>query len=127
MKRRVLIVDDEVMINKLLEVRLLREDMIVDIATDGQEALKKTRSKKYDLILTDLMIPYVAGQELIMQIQRSKVNSETPIIVLTSLSSDQLMVDVLAAGVKDYIVKPFSVNVVVEKIKQLMLIDRSAA
>ncbi len=127
MKSRVLIVEDELLINKLLETRLKREDLLVDTAMDGQQALKKARSKKYDVILTDLMVPNVAGRELIMQFQKSKLNAETPIIVISSLSSDELIVDILATGVKDYIVKPFSLNVIVAKIKQLLLTDRSAA
>ncbi|MEJ7693926.1 response regulator transcription factor [Daejeonella sp.] len=127
MKSRVLIVDDELLIINLLKTRLTREDLLVDIARDGQEALKKASSKKYDLILTDLMVPNVAGRELIMQIQQSKLNANTPIIVLSSLSSDELIVDVLAAGVKDYIVKPFSVDVIVAKIKQLLIPKLSVA
>lgn len=127
MKSKVLIVNDELLINNLLETRLKREDLKVEIATDGQEALKKARTNQYDLILTDLMIPNVAGRELIMQIQRSELNAHTPIIVLSSLSSDELIVDVLEAGVKDYIIKPFSLNVIVAKIKQLLLTERTAA
>ncbi len=127
MRSKVLIVDDEVLINKLLETRLTRDEFKVDVAFDGIEALKKARSNKYDVILTDLMIPNIAGRELIMELQNSKLNSETPIIVLSSLSSDELIVDILASGVKDYIVKPFSLNVVIAKIKQLMLSDLSPA
>ncbi|MES3016434.1 MAG: response regulator transcription factor [Bacteroidota bacterium] len=125
MEGRVLIVDDELLINKLLETRLTRDEFKVDVAFDGIEALKKASSNKYDVILTDLMIPNIAGRELIMELQNSKLNSETPIIVLSSLASDELIVDILGSGVKDYIVKPFSLNVVIAKIKQLMLSDLS--
>jgi len=127
MKKRILIVDDESLVTKYLKARLKQENLAVDIAVDGQEALKKAKNHKYDLILTDLMIPNVAGRELIMQIQESMLNAETPIIVLSSLSSDELIVDVLATGVKDYIVKPFSVNVIVAKIKQLLQLSLKAA
>lgn len=127
MTRRVLIIDEELLVNKLLEARLTREGLMVDIAVDGQEALEKTRTKRYDVILTDLMIPNVAGQELLRQIQRSELNADTPIIVLSSLSSEELIVDVLATGVKDYIIKPFSVDVVVAKIKQILIPNLSVA
>jgi len=127
MRKRILIVDDELLVTKYLKARLKKEDFAVDIATDGQEALKKAKGRKFDLILTDLMIPNVAGRELIMQIQESALNAETPIIVLSALSSDELIVDVLAAGVKDYIVKPFSVNVIVAKIKQFLQLSLKVA
>lgn len=117
--KKVLIVDEESLVNRFLEARLQREGFSVVFATDGQQALVLIQDQKYDLILVDLMIPNVAGRELIMEIQRNPLNSQTPIIVLTSLSSDELIVDVLASGVKDYILKPFSVNVIVAKLKQL--------
>lgn len=117
--KKVLIVDEESLVNRFLEARLQREGFSVVFATDGQQALLLIQDQKYDLILVDLMIPNVAGRELIMEIQRNPLNSQTPIIVLTSLSSDELIVDVLASGVKDYILKPFSVNVIVAKLKQL--------
>ena len=117
--KKVLIVDEESLVNRFLESRLKREGFSVVFATDGQQALILIKDQKYDLILVDLMIPNVAGRELIMEIQRNPLNSQTPIMVLTSLSSDELIVDVLASGVKDYIMKPFSVNVIVAKLKQL--------
>lgn len=117
--KKVLIVDEESLVNRFLESRLKREGFSVVFATDGQQALILIQDQKFDLILVDLMIPNVAGRELIMEIQRNPLNSQTPIIVLTSLSSDELIVDVLASGVKDYIMKPFSVNVIVAKLKQL--------
>ena len=117
--KKVLIVDEESLVNRFLEARLQREGFSVVFATDGQQALVLIQDQKYDIILVDLMIPNVAGRELIMEIQRNPLNSQTPIIVLTSLSSDELIVDVLASGVKDYIMKPFSVNVIVAKLKQL--------
>lgn len=117
--KKVLIVDEESLVNRFLESRLKREGFSVVFATDGQQALILIQDQKFDLILVDLMIPNVAGRELIMEIQRNPLNSQTPIMVLTSLSSDELIVDVLASGVKDYIMKPFSVNVIVAKLKQL--------
>ena len=127
MKNRVLIVDHELLINKLLESRLTKEGFKVDKALDGISALRKAQSKKYDIILADIMVPNIAGLELIAELKKTKYNSETPILVLTALASDELVVDVLEAGVKDYIVKPFSLNVVVAKLKQFILSDLSAA
>ncbi|WP_316832886.1 response regulator transcription factor [Pedobacter aquatilis] len=127
MKDSVLIVDSETLINKFLESRLTKEELDVDIAFDGIEAEKKINEREYDLILTDLILPYVAGVELIMKIKKSAHNSQTPIIVLSSLSAEDIIVDVLAIGAQDYIVKPFSINVVLAKIKQLIQLKRSAA
>ena len=119
MTSRVLIADNEFLVNRLLETRLTREGFLVCIARDGQLALSLIRKQQYDVILLDLMVPNVAGQELIMEIQRSTLNSDTPILVLSSLSSDDLIAEVLATGVKEYIVKPYSMNIIVAKTKEL--------
>jgi len=127
MKKKVLIVDNELLINKFLKSRLTKENFDADVAFDGIEASEKIKNHKYDLILTDLILPYVAGVELIMKIKKSEINSDTPIIVLSSLSADEVIVDVLAIGAQDYIVKPFSINVVLAKIKQQLQLNQSAA
>lgn len=98
MRDRVLIVDSEILINKFLESRLSKENMDVDVAFDGMQAVEKIKKNKYDLILTDLMLPYVAGVELIMNIKKSEYNHETPVVVLSSLTADDVIVDVLAIG-----------------------------
>ncbi len=127
MNKRILVIDDEKFINRFLEVRLKNEGFDADVAFDGPEALEKIRNNRYDLILSDLMVPNVAGLELIMQIQASELNSSTPIIVLSSLTSDQVIVDVLTTGVKDYILKPFSITIILAKIRQVLELDQTAA
>lgn len=120
MKKKILIIEDEKMVNYFLETRLKKEGFSVEIALNGQEALHKVYNKGYDLILTDMMIPNISGLELIMRIKKSELNSNVPILVLSGLSSADLIVDVLAIGVNDYITKPFSIKVLMAKINQLL-------
>jgi two-component system alkaline phosphatase synthesis response regulator PhoP len=120
MKKKIFIIEDEKMINYFLETRLKKEGFDVEIALDGEEALQKVYQNGYDLILTDMMIPNISGLELIMRIKKSKLNSNVPILVLSCLSSADLIVDVLAIGVNDYITKPFSIKVLMAKINQLI-------
>lgn len=120
MKKKILIIEDEKMINYFLETRLKKEGFSVEIALNGQEALHKVHHKGYDLVLTDMMIPNISGLELIMRIKKSELNSNVPILVLSGLSSADLIVDVLAIGVNDYITKPFSIKVLMAKINQLL-------
>lgn len=120
MKKKILIIEDEKMVNYFLETRLKKEGFNVEIALNGQEALHKVYNKGYDLILTDMMIPNISGLELIMRIKKSELNSNVPILVLSGLSSADLIVDVLAIGVNDYITKPFSIKVLMAKINQLL-------
>ncbi len=123
---RVLIVDNEILINKFLEARLKKENLEVDVAYDGMQALNKIKKHKYDLILTDLILPYIAGTELLMEIKKSEKNAETPVIVLSTLATDNVIVEVLNNGAQDYITKPFSINVVMAKVRQLLRIETAA-
>ncbi len=123
---RVLIVDNEILINKFLEARLKKENLEVDVAYDGMQALNKIKKHKYDLILTDLILPYIAGTELLMEIKKSDKNAETPVIVLSTLATDNVIVEVLNNGAQDYITKPFSINVVMAKVRQLLRIETAA-
>ncbi|MBU0696321.1 MAG: response regulator [Bacteroidetes bacterium] len=117
---KILVIDDERLINKFLASRLEREAWDVDTAIDGIEAMNKITRNKYDLILTDLIMPNVAGLELVIYIKNSKLNADVPIIVISSLTSDNVILDVLSIGVEEYISKPFSMNVVIAKIKQIL-------
>jgi len=120
MKKKILIIEDEKMINYFLETSLKKDGFSVEIALNGQEALHKVYHNSYDLILTDMMIPNISGLELIMRIKKSELNSNVAILVLSGLSSADLIVEVLAVGVNDYITKPFSIKVVMAKINQLL-------
>jgi two-component system response regulator VicR len=118
MKRKILIIEDDKMINFFLETRLKKEGYDIEITYDGQKALEKTNRSRYDLIITDMMLPSISGLELIAKIKRSSQNFNVPIIVLSSLASPDLIVAALAAGVRDYITKPFSMKVVMARIIQ---------
>lgn len=115
---KVLIADDESIVNRMLESRLIRENFIVDFVTDVALTLSMIRNNKYDLILLDPMFSRFSGWQVITEIRNNLLNSGTPIIVLSVLSSEKLIADVLASGVKDYIVKPFGIDLIVTKVKQ---------
>jgi DNA-binding response OmpR family regulator len=92
----------------------------VEITYDGQIALEKINSIRYDLIITDMMLPNVSGLELLSKIKQSTQNLFVPVVVLSSLSSPDLIVAAFAAGVSDYITKPFSIKVVIARITQFL-------
>ncbi len=115
---KVLIADDESTVNRMLEARLIRENYIVEFVTDVATTLSLIRNNQYDVILLDPMFSRISGWKVITEIRNNPHNKTTPIIVLSVLSSEKLIADVLASGVKDYIVKPFGLDLIVTKIKQ---------
>ncbi|PEY99085.1 DNA-binding response regulator [Bacillus sp. AFS018417] len=114
---RVLIADDEKEIRNLLKKYLERELYTVDIAINGEEALRLFEQNKYNLIILDLMMPKVDGIEVCRRL-RDKTN--IPILMLTAKDQEVDKILGLSIGADDYITKPFSINEVVARVKALM-------
>ena len=117
MSKRILVVDDEKLIVKGLRFSLEQDDMQVDCAYDGEEALNAAKEKAYDLILLDVMLPKMNGLEVCQQIREF---SDVPIIMLTAKGEDMDKILGLEYGADDYITKPFNILEVKARIKAIM-------
>ena len=102
---KILIVDDEPQIRRVLRVTLSAQGYVVSDARTGEEALEQLRSERPDLILLDVNMPGAGGLQTCRIIRES---SDVAIIMLTVRDSERDKVDALDAGADDYIVKPFS-------------------
>ncbi len=117
MSRKVLVVDDEKLIVKGIRFSLEQDDMQVDCAYDGEEALEFAKNNTYDIILLDVMLPKLNGLEVCQQIREF---SDVPIIMLTAKSEDMDKIMGLEFGADDYITKPFNILEVKARIKAIM-------
>ncbi len=117
MNKRVLVVDDEKLIVKGIRFSLEQDDMTVDCAYDGEEALKLARENTYDMILLDIMLPKLDGFEVCRQIREF---SDVPIIMLTAKGDDMDKILGLDYGADDYITKPFNILEVKARIKAIL-------
>ena len=117
MAKKVLVVDDEKLIVKGIRFSLEQDDMEVDCAYDGEEALEKVKDYQYDLILLDIMLPKLTGLEVCQQIREF---SDVPIVMLTAKGDDMDKIMGLEYGADDYITKPFNILEVKAKIKAIM-------
>lgn len=117
MARRVLVVDDEKSIVKGIRFSLEQDDMSVDCAYDGQEALDLAKTNEYDIILLDVMLPKLTGFEVCQNIREF---SNVPIIMLTAKGDDMDKILGLEYGADDYITKPFNILEVKARIKAIM-------
>lgn len=115
--KRILVVDDEKLIVKGIRFSLEQDDMEVDCAYDGEEALEYARNNKYDMILLDVMLPKLTGFEVCQQIREF---SNVPIIMLTAKGDDMDKILGLEYGADDYITKPFNILEVKARIKAIM-------
>ena len=117
MPKRVLVVDDEKLIVKGIRFSLEQDDMEVDTAYDGEEAVEKAREGNYDIILLDLMLPKLDGLSACQQIRDF---SDVPIVMLTAKGEDMDKILGLEYGADDYITKPFNILEVKARIKAIM-------
>ena len=113
----ILIVDDEKKICEFIKAFLDNEGYYTDVAYDGNSAIDKINSKKYDLIILDRMIPYIRGEEICEYIRKK---SEVPIIMLTARIEDEDRIDGFKLGCDDYICKPFNINELVLRVKAIL-------
>ena len=114
---KILLVDDEERIRRLLKMYLERENYSIDEAENGNQALSKALANDYDVILLDLMMPGKDGIEVCRELREKKA---TPVIMLTAKGEEVNRVQGFEVGTYDYIVKPFSPREVVLRVKALL-------
>ena len=112
-----MVVDDEKLIVKGIRFSLEQDDMEVDCAYDGEEALKLVSENSYDMVLLDVMLPKMDGFQVCQQIREF---SDVPVIMLTAKGDDMDKILGLDYGADDYITKPFNILEVKARIKAIM-------
>ena len=115
---RILVVEDERDLNRIITKHLKKNNYSVDSCFDGQEALDFISYSEYDLIITDIMMPNVDGYEFIDKLRANKNN--TPVIMLTAKDTLEDKIVGLDSGTDDYIVKPFEFDELLARIRVLM-------
>ena len=117
---KILVVEDDYMMIKAIEHKLKSDGYVVDAASDGHQAIEMINQSDYDLIITDILMPFVGGFELINKIS-NELYLKMPIIVLSSLSNEDSIIEAFKLGADDYITKPFSPNEVSIRVKRLLI------
>lgn len=115
---KILVVDDEDRIRRLVRMYLERNAFDVEEADDGQEALNLALENRYDLIILDLMLPSMDGRDVCATLRQQGV--ETPIIMLTAAGDEMNRIHGFEIGADDYVVKPFSPRELVMRVKALL-------
>jgi two-component system, OmpR family, alkaline phosphatase synthesis response regulator PhoP len=118
MKRRILVVEDDVSLARLLFDNLIYEGFDVALATDGQRALKEHDTFNPDLVLLDLTLPGLEGLEVCRRLNREQ--SRTAIIILTARTQKEDKVQGLRLGADDYITKPFALDELLARIEAVL-------
>jgi two-component system, OmpR family, alkaline phosphatase synthesis response regulator PhoP len=118
--KKILIVEDETDVIKLLKYNLDKEGFKVSYATDGGVALAEIRRDAPDLVILDLMLPGIGGLEVCRQLRRSESFSRIPILILSAKSEEADRVIGLEIGADDYVTKPFSMREIIARVRALL-------
>lgn len=124
-KKNILIVEDEEDILELIKYNLSKESYVVDGVLSGEEAIKALKQKLIlpDLVILDLMLPGVDGFEVCKFLKNNPATQSTPIIMLTAKGEEPDIIVGLEVGADDYIAKPFSVKVLIARIRAILRRD----
>lgn len=115
---RILLVEDEEKVSSFIKKGLEENQYSVELAGDGATALKRVLNDAYDLIILDVMLPYISGIELCKQIRLK--NEQLPILMLTALGTVEDKVTGFKAGADDYLLKPFHFSELLVRIEALL-------
>jgi two-component system phosphate regulon response regulator PhoB len=115
---RILIIEDERPLVEILQINLAREGFETSSARDGAEGLKLAQTTVPDLILLDLMLPGRSGLDVCRDLKSSPITKKIPVIMITAKSEESDQLIGFATGADDYVTKPFSVKVLIQRIRR---------
>ncbi len=116
----VLVVEDESNIRELICLHLRLENFVCVESEEGTNALELARSRRFDLIILDLMLPGLDGVTLCRAIRRESLNTDTPVLMLTARREESDKVVGLDSGADDYVTKPFGVRELMARVRALL-------
>lgn len=113
--KRILIVEDEEKLSRVIQLELQYENYETKIADNGKDALRFIEEETWDLVLLDIMIPYLSGLEVLRRVRRH--DQATPIILLTARDEVHDKVSGLDLGANDYVTKPFQIEELLARVR----------
>lgn len=117
----ILAVDDEPINLKLLEGILKKNDFTsLELETDPRNVLARYEANRPDLILLDINMPHLNGFQVMEQLKALNDPLLPPIVILTAQNSEEVLLEVLEAGARDFLSKPFNINVLLKRVKNLL-------
>ena len=119
-RSRILIVEDDQALADVLEYNLSQAGYEVTVARDGQDGLNQAQLKTPDLVILDLMLPVIDGLEVCRRIRADSITRDVVVLMLTAKSEETDQVVGFAIGADDYVTKPFSTKVLLERVKALL-------
>ncbi len=120
-KKTILLVEDDIFVSDIYQTKLGQEGFQVLVAENGMEAVRKLEKSIPDLILLDIVMPYMDGMEVLRKIKEKKEWKDIPVVLLTNLSDKERVDEGMGLGASDYLIKShFTPSEVVAKVRSLL-------
>jgi two-component system, OmpR family, response regulator VicR len=115
----IMLIEDDALLLRTLEYKLIKNDFNVQSCKNGYDAIEYLKANTPDLIVTDIMLPFVNGLEIVSYVRNVNKDLKTPIIVLSSAGLEKTVLEAFELGANDFITKPFSPNELLIRIKRM--------
>lgn len=119
-KNKIVLAEDNSVLSLLLKSRLEKEGFKMLMAKNGKEAIEFIENENPDLILTDIMMDYMTGLEVVSHV-RNQLNSKTPILVFSSSGQEDMVLRAFNLGANDFMCKPLSLSELLIRVKRMLL------
>lgn len=117
--KKIVLAEDNTALSMLLKFKLEKEKYELFIAEDGKSAIELIKRHSPDIILTDIMMPFISGLELTSYV-RNELNKTTPILVFSAAGQEKIVLQAFDLGANDFMCKPISVNELLIRIRRLL-------
>ncbi len=117
--KRILVAEDNKLIQDTVVFKLQKDGYEVVKAVDGKECMECLRSGTFDLLITDLFMPYISGHEIISSV-RSEMKIDLPILVLSAAGAEETVLKAFELGADDYMIKPFSLGELSIRVRKIL-------
>jgi len=120
-KSKILVIEDENLMNRTIEFQLKKDGYEVDTALDGKTGIAKVEANYYDLIILDIMLPYLNGLEILAKIKQNEEKKYIPVIIISATGLEDTVLEGFKLGANDFITKPFILPEFSIRVRRLLM------
>ncbi len=120
---RILVAEDNKLIQDMVVFKMKKDGYEVDKAVNGRECIECIKQSQYDLLITDLFMPFISGLEVIAVV-RNEMKSDLPILVLSAAGAEETVLKAFELGADDYMIKPFSLSELSIRVKKMIAVRK---
>ena len=121
-KNRILVIEDENLMNRTIEFQLKKDGYEVDTAMDGKNGLAKVEANDYDLVILDIMLPYLNGLEILAKMKQNDAKKDIPVIIISATGLEDTVLEGFKLGANDFITKPFILPEFAIRVRRLLML-----